>query len=132
VTGLTIVPAFGVLGAAGARSVIQILVACLLFWYVAHRLQCVTPYRALALIWVAALASAAVAYGVVSVVPAPVSMLLAIPLGVVTYILAARWVGALPESDVRRLQSAVDFLPDRLRPAAVAALGLLRRERRST
>ncbi|MGY2051404.1 lipopolysaccharide biosynthesis protein [Methylobacterium sp. JK268] len=122
-SGLTLVPAYGLLAAAAARTAIQLCstAACLL--YVERRLAAPAPLAALARLLAAAALCAAAAHAVVRAVPGPGAVLIAIPVGMLTYALGLKLFGCIGEAERRLLQSVTDALP---RPAARVMSGAVR------
>jgi O-antigen/teichoic acid export membrane protein len=110
--GLLLVPTFGLMGGAMARATIQLLMVAIGSWFVWHRLGYRLSIPSLARVLAASLISAAVAALAVRIMPAPVCLLIAIPAGVLTYLLALAVLRALPARDVKILADAVrTFLP---------------------
>ncbi|EWY37100.1 hypothetical protein N825_21885 [Skermanella stibiiresistens SB22] len=109
--GMFMIPVFGVMGAAVVRASIQIILVICGAWFIVVRLRCPLPFAALGRIALAAMLCAAAAAGCVAVIPSPVSLIVAIPVGMVSYLLALRWLRAVPESDIQMLSGLVDMTP---------------------
>ena len=120
--GLTIVPAFGPVAAACARSGVQVAIAGAMLWYMYRHLRCPTPLGVLAKLLVAAALCAVVARLVVFAVPSGPGVAIAILAGALTYAAAIRLIRPLPHNDVEKLRVAVLALPRPLGPAAHAGL----------
>lgn len=125
-SGLTLVPLFGPLAAAGGRMAVQLALTGATLWYVHRRLHCVTPWRDLARLLAGAAACALVARLVVVLLPDAGGVALAIALGAATYALALRLLRPLPAADLGRLREMAGILPARLRPLADLSLTLIR------
>lgn len=113
--GLLVVPQYGVLGAAWARAGIHVFMVAYGCWFIAKRLGCPIPYLALGRLMLAAITCALVAHLCVEISPnAFVGLPLAITAATFVYIAAVRALGALPMTDIARLQSLTRKLPGRL------------------
>lgn len=125
VCGLLIIPAFGLLGAALGRTLVQIAMLGLGFWFVMARLRFGLPLGDLARITVAALACAVCARLSLIALAGPIGLPVAILAGAVSYMIAIRLLRPLPADDIGRLSAACDGAPARLRPVIRAALRIL-------
>lgn len=114
--GFILVPRYGLMGAAWSRGIVQVMVVLIETWYVTRRLSISPPYRALGAITLAAVAQAAVAYFIISEVGGAVSLLLAIPAAVVTFLLAVRVLAVLRMVDPALRDRLVERAPHRVRP----------------
>lgn len=114
--GFILVPRYGLMGAAWSRGIVQVMVVLIETWYVTRRLSISPPYRALGAITLAAVAQAAVAYSIISEVGGAVSLLLAIPAAVVTFLLAVRVLAVLRMVDPALRDRLVERAPHRVRP----------------
>jgi hypothetical protein len=99
------------MAAASARAAVQILIVGASVWYVSRRLDCPAPIASLGRLMFAALACAIAARLCIDALPAPASLFVAIPTGILVYAGAVRLVGALPASDLNQLINAVAILP---------------------
>ena len=88
--GFLLVPRFGLMGAAWSRGAVQVMVVLIETWYVTRQLGISPPYRALGAITLASVAQGAVAYFVSRKLGGAVSLLVAIPAAIVTYLVALR------------------------------------------
>jgi O-antigen/teichoic acid export membrane protein len=125
VAGLTLIPMFGVMGAAYARALIQIAMVGLGMWFIMRRLQCPAPLRELGQLMIAAATCAASAHVIVTLVPGTLGIFLAILGGALTYLVAVRLFCALPKSDVIRLHLLSQKLPKLLRGFSQSGLVLI-------
>jgi O-antigen/teichoic acid export membrane protein len=125
VAGLTLIPMFGVMGAAYARALIQIAMVGLGMWFIMRRLQCPAPLRELGQLMIAAATCAASAHVIVTLVPGTLGIFLAILGGALTYVVAVRLFCALPKSDVIRLHLLSQKLPKLLRGFSQSGLVLI-------
>ncbi len=121
--GFFLVPRFGLLGATVGRSTIQLLMISITTWFVVRRLRYPFPAQELARLFLAATAAALVARLCVDAAPHPSTLALAVPLAVAVYIMALRFLNALPTSDVLMFANFASALP---RPLSYAAEALLR------
>jgi O-antigen/teichoic acid export membrane protein len=125
IAGLTVIPTFGLLGAALARASIQAFSFALGSWFITRRLQCPMPFRALGRLLIAALLCGLVARACL-LLPSPIMALpAAIGAGALVYAVAARTLGALPRQDIERLCSLNQRLPAKLRMPLGIALRLV-------
>jgi O-antigen/teichoic acid export membrane protein len=125
VAGLTLIPMFGVMGAAYARALIQIAMVGLGMWFIMHRLHCPAPLRELGQLMIAAAICAASAYVLITLVPGILGIFLAILGGAITYLAAVRLFCALPKSDIIRLHSFSQKLPKLVRGFFQLGLALI-------
>ncbi len=127
VSGLTVIPAFGIRGAALGRAALQLGAVGATLWYVNVRLNCATPFSACGRIILAALMCAAAAAACTRVVPGTGGIVVAIAAGVAVYGGAVRLLNALPQSDIERLVASLAILPAPVRAPASMTLRLLSR-----
>jgi O-antigen/teichoic acid export membrane protein len=123
--GLTVIPAFGLMGAAWSRAVIQVAAVAMGGGFVFWRLRFPLPLSDLARLLLAAAISGAAARGVLTLSNGLVSLLPAITVGAVSYVAAVRLLRALHPEDAERLRTLCAVLPARLRAAAAQAIDLL-------
>lgn len=114
--GFLVVPAFGLMGAVGARVVIQLSLVAAAFVYIARALEFSVSARSLALIALAAFVCALVAREIVTLTPGPVGLVVAIVAGALVYFALVRLWRALPREDVTRLAAIFRKLPPWLSP----------------
>jgi O-antigen/teichoic acid export membrane protein len=114
--GFVLVPRYGLIGAAWSRGIVQVSVVLIETWYVTRRVGISPPYRALGSITVAAVAQAAVAYFITVELGGPVSLLVAIPAAIVTFLVALRVLGVMRSVDPGLRDRLVDKVPQRVRP----------------
>lgn len=123
--GLTIIPAFGLIGAAWSRALIQTLMVVIGFWFIQHRLHCPVPYRGLGRIIVAAALCALAARFTLHAVSGYTGLAAAIGVGAGVYLIAARVLRAVPPEDVVMLERLIGRLPARPKTTASFILRLL-------
>jgi O-antigen/teichoic acid export membrane protein len=108
--GLTLVPAFGAIGAAAGRVIVQVLLMVAGCWYLAKRLEFRLPLMSLGKMLLAGLCCAVVARFLSEVRMGAAALPVAIAGAAVTYLAIVRVTGALPASDVALLQSKLGSL----------------------
>lgn len=114
--GFLVVPAYGLMGAVGARVVIQLALVAAAFVYIARGLEFALPLRPVGLIALAALGCALVARAIVMWAPGLPGLIGAIVAGAIVYIALARLLRALPREDLSRLGAIFRNLPPWLSP----------------
>ena len=129
--GLTIVPRYGVLGAAVSRAVVQLFMVGFGFWFIARRLHCPVPLRHLARLGASAALCAMAARAVLHVAPGPLAIPAAISAGALVYWIALRSLDALKPEDVERLRQIGARSPRALHWMSERALRFLMREPRT-
>jgi O-antigen/teichoic acid export membrane protein len=123
--GLTLIPSYGVMAAAIARTVIQTAVSIATVWYLGRHLNCPTPVSSLLRIFAAAVSCAVAAWLCIWFIPGPIGMAVAVIVGAVVYGLGVRLLKALPQGDVERLLTALTILPRSIRVPAAGTLRLI-------
>ncbi|MDB5508019.1 MAG: polysaccharide biosynthesis protein [Hyphomicrobiales bacterium] len=123
--GLTLIPWFGLIGAALTRAIVQLSVVAVGNWFIGHHLKCPVPYASLARLMVAAAACAIVARATGLIFPGFLGMLLSIAVGGLVYLIGVRLLNALPKDDIDRLSSLLAHLPGPIGKLASPALRLL-------
>ncbi len=123
--GLTVVPRFGVEGAALTRVVVQSAVVAIECWYVVRRLGFHSPMAALLKAAVAASMCAAAAFAIVMFVGGPASLLLAVPAGALVYLLSIRKLRVLEAEDRRLLMNAASRIPASLRAPVLLLISIV-------
>jgi O-antigen/teichoic acid export membrane protein len=112
--GFLLVPHFGVMGAAVARATIQATMVVVGLCFVARHLGYSLPLSSLARLFLAASVAASIAAASVLTFGGPFSLLIAIPVAILAYIIGLRLTCALPSSDLARLAELVPALPQPL------------------
>ena len=128
--GLTVIPAFGLMGATWARAVIQVAAVAMGGGFVFWKLRFPLPLFDLARLLLAAAICGAVARGVLTVSSSSLSLLPAIAGGVISYVAAVRLLRALHPEDAERLRTLCAAFPVRLRAMIAQAIDLLAPEPR--
>jgi O-antigen/teichoic acid export membrane protein len=123
--GLTVIPAFGLMGAAWSRAAIQIAAVAMGGGFVFWRLRFPLPLFDLARLLLAAAACGIAARSCLSLTTGVGSLFLAIAAGVVSYAVAVRMLRALHPRDADRLRTLCGVFPAGIRTAAERAIGLL-------
>lgn len=124
--GFLVVPHFGLMGAALARTAIHAVMLGLGAWFITRRFGCPMPLRALGKLLLAALLCAGAASLCIHLVRDPVAALvLAVGSGAAVYLAAVRALGALPESDIDRLRSLASRIPGLARGPMAGLLTLI-------
>lgn len=114
--GVLVVPAYGLMGAVVARSLIQFAIVAASFVYLHRRLDCASPYGSVLRIVGSAAGCAIAARMVVNVAPGPLGIALAIALGAAVYVSLVRLTRALPDEDLGRLSDLAGKAPGWLSP----------------
>jgi O-antigen/teichoic acid export membrane protein len=125
VLALVLIPRYGAWGAAWSNGLTQISVLVLASWMTSRRLGFHVDWAGLVRIGGAAGLMALVVAALTSAVPAPVALLLGVPLGVATYLVLLRALRAVPAADRARLGAAAGLLPGPLRWVASKMLGFI-------
>lgn len=123
--GFLLIPTDGLMGAAWSRGVVQVAVVLIETWYVTRRLSVAPPYRALGAITLAALAQAAVAYAISTELGGTISLLLAIPAAILTYLVGLRMLAVVRLIDPGIAHRVSTQAPERIRPAVSRIMRLL-------
>jgi len=125
--GLTVIPAFGLMGAVWARAAIQLAAVVMGSGFVFWRLGFPLPLFDLGRLLAAASLCGVVARSCLDLVllPRGVSMALAIVTGAAAYAFAVRTLRALHPNDANRLLSLCRRLPVRLATIGERSIGLL-------
>ncbi|HZT86892.1 MAG TPA: lipopolysaccharide biosynthesis protein [Stellaceae bacterium] len=109
--GLTVVPAYGLMGAAGSRAAIQLFAVALGCGFIVFRLRCPIPFADLGRLLLAAAFCGIVARLVTIVLPHSLALTGGIAAGVIAYMAAVRVLQPLPPADVGRLRALLRNLP---------------------
>jgi hypothetical protein len=125
VAGFTVIPAFGVMGAAWSRAVIQIAAVAMgggfLFW----RLRFQPPLFDLAKLLLAAAICGLAARASLTLMPGAAALPCAIGAGMASYAVAVRTLRALHPRDANRLRTMCGVFPSRFHILAQRAIGFL-------
>jgi O-antigen/teichoic acid export membrane protein len=125
VLGFALIPSYGLMGAAWSRGIVMVLVIAIEIVCAAVQLGFHFPYRALAVIALAAVAQGAAAYAIVLNVGGATSLVIAIPAAVITYLAVLRLFGAMRLVDPELASRLISRAPARVRPLASLILGPL-------
>jgi O-antigen/teichoic acid export membrane protein len=123
--GFGLIPDYGLMGAAWSRGIVMILVIFIEIVYTAVQLGFHPPYRALGTIALAALAQGAVAYAVVQTIGGAVSLLVAVPAAIITYLVAVRLLKIIPLVDPELTSRLIAHAPSRMKPQVSRIVALL-------
>lgn len=111
IAGLTIIPAFGPVGAAASRGTIQLLVVGTSVWYAARYLDAPPPLSSLVRILISAAGCGLAALAVSHVVGGALGIAAAILTGIATYAILLKLTGALLPEDAQELERTASLLP---------------------
>ncbi|MBI1868282.1 MAG: polysaccharide biosynthesis C-terminal domain-containing protein, partial [Methylocystis sp.] len=125
VSGVTIIPLFGIQGAVAGRIIVQVLLTVFGFLYVAKSLNCALPFSCLSRLATAAGACAAAARLIVLQWPTLSGAAGAVAVGAAIYFCLVRALKALPSNDLQRIRDWGDSVPARLAPAVRPVVKLL-------
>jgi O-antigen/teichoic acid export membrane protein len=125
VLGFVVIPRFGLMGAAWSRAAVQVLVVALETWYATRWLGFTLPFRALGAITLAGVIQGAVANVLCTCVGGVTSLVLAIPVAAVVYVVALRALRALPMVDPELIDTAVRHAPRQVRRGVLWILKLV-------
>ncbi len=125
VAGFTVIPAFGLIGAAATRAAMQIFAVALGNWFVFRRLRFPLPFAGLARLLLAAAICAIAARASLYLATGVAALALAVATGIVTYAAAVRALGALDPADADRLRAICRGLPHPLSTIGERSLALL-------
>jgi O-antigen/teichoic acid export membrane protein len=124
--GFLLVPTLGLVGAVTARAAIHILMTGAGIWFVTRRLGYRLPYNSLIRLMAAAIASAIPAAACIWVVGGNLSLVVAVPLAIVVYMIALRVLRAVSPDDLALLTELARAVPPRWAAAAIAMIEFLR------
>lgn len=125
IAGFTVIPAFGLMGAAWSRATIQVVAVLLGCGFVVWRLRFPLPLTDLAKLALAAAICGVAARACLLLMPGSRWLPLAIGVGVVSYAAAVRALGALRPRDADRLRTLCGVFPPRVGVLADRVIGLL-------
>jgi O-antigen/teichoic acid export membrane protein len=123
--GFTVIPAFGVIGAACSRAVVQIAAVALGSAFIFWRLRLPLPGSDLGKLLLAALACGIAARLCLEIPGTVAPLILAIGAGGLSYAVSVRALRALCPADAERLRVFCRGLPPPLRNLCEGAIGLL-------
>jgi O-antigen/teichoic acid export membrane protein len=123
--GFTVIPAFGVMGAAYSRAVIQIAAVALGSAFIFWRLRLPLPGSDLGRLLLAATACGIAARLCLEIPGTGAPLILAVAAGALSYAISVRALRALCPADADRLRKLCRGLPPRLRILCEGAIGLL-------
>jgi O-antigen/teichoic acid export membrane protein len=123
--GFLLIPRFGLMGAAWSRGIVQVVVILLETALATLRLGIAPSYRALGAITAASVAEGAVAYGVVTELGGAISLVVAVPAAIVTYLVALRWLAVIPMVDPGLNDKLLAHAPQPMKPTIRFILKLL-------
>lgn len=123
--GLAVIPAFGLMGAAWSRAVIQVAAVAMGGAFVFRRLRFPLPLVGLTRLLLAAALCGAAARGALVLLGGVAALGPAIAAGIVAYGAAVRLLRALHPEDAERLRGLCGPLPAPLRASAVRVINLL-------
>lgn len=125
ISGYSIIPAFGAIGAASARSAVQLFIVIGSVWYAWTRLGSRLQWRGLGKTLLCAVAMGVASYGVVTFIGGLSGIAAAISVGTAVYGGLIRASGALTVSDVAVIERAAASLPRPVHSIASATARLL-------
>lgn len=127
-TGVTVIPAFGLMGAAWSRAAIQLAAVAMGGGFVFWRLRFPLPLFDLGRLLAAAVICGVAARLCLMVTTGVPALILAIGVGMLSYAAAVRLLRALHPRDADRLRALCRVLPARVRAAADRLIALLAAE----
>lgn len=123
--GVSIIAAYGPMGAAVSRTIAQFAALGVGYWYLSRRLEFPAPIADLVRLFAASAACAAAAHVTLIVVPGTKGLPLAILAGVVVYAAAIRVLRPLPQHDIQKLRLLIGLSPEPLKALANSLLTLV-------
>lgn len=130
IAGFTVIPLYGIVGAAVSRAAIQMFMLCFGLWFIARRLECPLPLRHLGRLTASAALCGCAARTVLLVAHGPLALPAAIIAGALVYWASVRLLDALPPEDVDRLRTIGARSPRALQWLSDVALRYLARAAR--
>lgn len=119
------IPRYGFVGAAVLRGVIQVALFILTLWFVSERLRFKVPALDLLRLVVAGLGCFIAAAASFRLVEGYAGLVLAVGMGATAYFVLVRMVGGLHGSDIARLSSLLQRVPDLPRRIMIFSLSRL-------
>lgn len=104
-SGLFLIPTYGLMAAAGARTAVQVLTTAASIWYVHRHLGAPAPLGQIGRIVCAAAVCGLAAFAVLQAFPRPAALGPAILAGMATYAAALKLFGCILPQDAQRLQA---------------------------
>lgn len=123
--GVTVIPFFGVIGAAISRAAMQACAIAVGNWFIMRRLDFPLPLRDLGRLLIAASLCAGSARAVLLALSGHIALPLAVLAGAFVYLAAVRHLGGLPEQDIARMRVLGGMLPAVFREPLALALRLI-------
>jgi O-antigen/teichoic acid export membrane protein len=123
--GLTVIPAFGLMGAAWSRAAIQVIAVAIGIWFVYWRLGFPLPLFDLTKLLLAAALCGVAARTCLVLLPGRGALAAAIAAGAISYAVAVRALRALHPDDADRLRALCRSLPRSIRITCERGIGLL-------
>jgi O-antigen/teichoic acid export membrane protein len=121
-SGFFLVPAFGIMGAAAGRALIQLTMVAIGCWFVVRRLKCPLPFAALGRLLAASAASSLSAGLCVALIGGVISLVVAIPVAAAVYVVAIKYFRPLPAQDLVLLHGVAGMLPTAMQRPARAVI----------
>jgi O-antigen/teichoic acid export membrane protein len=125
IAGLTVIPRYGLMGAALTRAVLQLSGVLIGTLFLSYRLNFPFPMSGFLRTLIAAIVSGLAARGCLWMIPQLISLPLAIVIGALVYVVAVRAFGSLSASDANRLRQLSLGLPPTIRNLCDLSLQLL-------
>jgi len=125
IMGVTVIPRWGIEGAAWSRVFVQIAIVSMEFCYVIFRLNIKVPIRALSGTLLAACVCAISAYAIVRELGGTYSLFVGVPAGAIIYVVMVRLLRVLQSDDKERLEELVRKLPRPLHGALLRVAGIV-------
>jgi O-antigen/teichoic acid export membrane protein len=125
IAGFTVIPAFGLMGAAWSRATIQVVAVLMGGGFVVWRLRFPLPLADLAKLALAAAICGVAARACLMLMPGSRTLPVAIIVGMVSYAAAVRALGALHPRDADRLRILCNVFPPQVSALAGRLIGLL-------
>ena len=114
---LTLIPAWGAVGAAWATSLAQIAAMILIWSFLSVKLRVPVPWRVEARIGLCGLSMFIVSWKLARIQPPMLGLIVAVAAGAIVYIALLGLTGAVNSADTHRLLSVRERVPARLRPS---------------
>lgn len=108
---VVVIPTYGIVGAAIVRAVVQVFLVVLHIDLIRRYLGFQAPIGHLLRLLLAAVLCGGAAWLATVLIPKPVNLVVAIPVGAAVYVLAVRLLDALPSEDIVRLRDLFSRLP---------------------
>jgi O-antigen/teichoic acid export membrane protein len=122
---MTLIPAFGLMGAVASRVITQISVVAIFTFLMAKKLHIAPPFIDLGKILAAAIVCAVTARLVMVTVNGFIAIPLAVAAGAVVYAIATRLFHALPKADAIKIRAMAASLPKQAEWIVDRALALI-------